>query len=123
MAGDLDERCDRALVVDPLQLLDRPTLNVAVAVVVRDVLQHRKGDAGSGRFGERLDGPAAHVGVRMAAGEIDDSAHSGAVPDRSQGLDRLVLHVRVTVVPGDGRSEEHTSELQSRNDISYAVFC
>src|SRR6059058_6565188 len=22
-----------------------------------------------------------------------------------------------------GRSEEHTSELQSRNDISYAVFC
>ena len=38
----------------------------------------------------------------MAAGEIDDRAHSGAVPDRSQGLDRLVLHVRVTVVPGDG---------------------
>src|SRR6059058_6564637 len=23
----------------------------------------------------------------------------------------------------NGRSEEHTSELQSRNDISYAVFC
>ena len=23
----------------------------------------------------------------------------------------------------DGRSEEHTSELQSRVDISYAVFC
>src|SRR6059058_6352745 len=23
----------------------------------------------------------------------------------------------------DDRSEEHTSELQSRNDISYAVFC
>src|SRR6059058_2967950 len=25
--------------------------------------------------------------------------------------------------PGAPRSEEHTSELQSRNDISYAVFC
>src|ERR1044071_3994005 len=24
---------------------------------------------------------------------------------------------------GSGRSEEHTSELQSRVDISYAVFC
>src|SRR6059058_4737369 len=24
---------------------------------------------------------------------------------------------------GGGRSEEHTSELQSRNDSSYAVFC
>src|SRR6059058_1534167 len=26
-------------------------------------------------------------------------------------------------VHDSGRSEEHTSELQSRNDISYAVFC
>src|SRR6059058_6684030 len=26
-------------------------------------------------------------------------------------------------VAGLARSEEHTSELQSRNDISYAVFC
>src|SRR5437763_16603465 len=100
MAGDLDERCDRALVVDPLQLLDRPTLNVAVAVVVRDVLQHRKGDAGNGRFGERLDGPAAHVGVRMAAGEVDESAHAGAVPARSPGRDRPLLHVPGTVAPG-----------------------
>src|SRR5216110_3593548 len=27
------------------------------------------------------------------------------------------------VSPRDGRSEEHTSELQSRELISYAVFC
>src|SRR3546814_9123247 len=27
------------------------------------------------------------------------------------------------VMPGDGRSEEHTSELQSLMRISYAVFC
>src|SRR5216110_4145847 len=26
-------------------------------------------------------------------------------------------------LPGNGRSEEHTSELQSRELISYAVFC
>src|SRR6059058_6516898 len=27
------------------------------------------------------------------------------------------------IMLADMRSEEHTSELQSRNDISYAVFC
>src|ERR1044071_6708893 len=27
------------------------------------------------------------------------------------------------ITPGGSRSEEHTSELQSRVDISYAVFC
>src|SRR3546814_2258561 len=30
---------------------------------------------------------------------------------------------RQHVVPGAGRSEEHTSELQSLMRISYAVFC
>src|SRR6059058_4921070 len=35
------------------------------------------------------------------------------------GLPVVVDHLEVT----GGRSEEHTSELQSRNDISYAVFC
>src|SRR5213078_829055 len=30
---------------------------------------------------------------------------------------------RVRCVLGDARSEEHTSELQSRAQISYAVFC
>src|SRR6188474_3823528 len=30
---------------------------------------------------------------------------------------------RVHANRGRSRSEEHTSELQSRNDISYAVFC
>src|SRR3546814_2033813 len=28
-----------------------------------------------------------------------------------------------TCIPGSGRSEEHTSELQSLMRISYAVFC
>src|SRR6059058_6316252 len=38
--------------------------------------------------------------------------------DRAAGLDG-VDHVAHRLL----RSEEHTSELQSRNDISYAVFC
>src|SRR5881227_3393720 len=36
---------------------------------------------------------------------------------RTSGATIPVLH------KGDGRSEEHTSELQSRTVISYAVFC
>ena len=34
-------------------------------------------------------------------------------------MNQEVLHPHM----GKGRSEEHTSELQSRLDISYAVFC
>src|SRR3546814_4073741 len=32
-------------------------------------------------------------------------------------------HLVIDYVPGDWRSEEHTSELQSLMRISYAVFC
>src|ERR1044071_10065826 len=44
---------------------------------------------------------------------------SGELPDR---LPRLVSGAHAACPP-EGRSEEHTSELQSRVDISYAVFC
>src|SRR6188474_3623706 len=44
-------------------------------------------------------------------------AHArGGVPAWPAGADRLAGR-------GVARSEEHTSELQSRNDMSYAVFC
>src|SRR3546814_4418653 len=33
------------------------------------------------------------------------------------------LHAQCQTAPGTGRSEEHTSELQSLMRISYAVFC
>src|SRR6059058_6562167 len=36
---------------------------------------------------------------------------------------REAWHPAVGFLYGWARSEEHTSELQSRNDISYAVFC
>src|SRR6059058_6258654 len=38
---------------------------------------------------------------------------------RAPGVRQLLLETRSFSI----RSEEHTSELQSRNDISYAVFC
>src|ERR1044071_2036000 len=43
---------------------------------------------------------------------------SGALPRR-----RAVRRVHARCLACVGRSEEHTSELQSRVDISYAVFC
>src|ERR1044071_3695525 len=45
---------------------------------------------------------------------------------RSPGEHRSAPHARCRRGPprrSQGRSEEHTSELQSRVDISYAVFC
>src|SRR6184192_3116160 len=36
---------------------------------------------------------------------------------------RIVCRVPVALLTARGRSEEHTSELQSPIDISYAVFC
>src|SRR3546814_7638900 len=42
-------------------------------------------------------------------------------------IDQTMVHFRRSVAPGAifkrGRSEEHTSELQSLMRISYAVFC
>src|SRR3546814_10238110 len=60
------------------------------------------------------------------AGPLDDQVIN--LPERkpvSMRLDRChrVLGVLVTRQEVEGRSEEHTSELQSLMRISYAVFC
>src|SRR3546814_1446389 len=47
-----------------------------------------------------------------------DSSAGGFI---AQGYDAALDELRSTA--GDGRSEEHTSELQSLMRISYAVFC
>src|SRR3546814_3060385 len=55
-------------------------------------------------------------------------AHDLAVIDASVGrfgmIDQIVRDDRTGfIISGHGRSEEHTSELQSLMRISYAVFC
>src|SRR3546814_9237255 len=55
----------------------------------------------------------------LEAGAVDDVAAAGV---------QMAGHHRMRPVPdvpvlGGGRSEEHTSELQSLMRISYAVFC
>src|SRR3546814_5742839 len=61
---------------------------------------------------------ARFVGQRPSVGR--------RLSDRRHGDDFPVLlrrHDRSAKVPGQRRSEEHTSELQSLMRISYAVFC
>src|SRR3546814_3183801 len=78
----------------------------------------------------RLDGDAAlfldihivedlrrHLAIGQSAGELDQPVGERRFPVVDMGDDREVADM------GQGRSEEHTSELQSLMRISYAVFC
>src|SRR3546814_10539416 len=72
------------------------------------------GDVAGVRGGEE-DGDVAHL-LRLAEAAHRRARHE-ARPGRRVVVDRS-HHLGV-----DGRSEEHTSELQSLMRISYAVFC
>src|SRR3546814_6349498 len=71
---------------------------------------------------------AAHAELAVALGvAVAEGDRVEVVPDPQQvrrlaGADEA-RHARVGVLGGGGRSEEHTSELQSLMRISYAVFC
>src|SRR3546814_4158038 len=81
---------------------------------------------------ELLHGLAARFRENGAAAQLDMAASDGLPPlglDRLQA-ERMFQHLLRTVLSvadaGEhiqGRSEEHTSELQSLMRISYAVFC
>src|ERR1043166_7890808 len=77
----------------------------------------------------RRPSPRNHVIARTVAGRIGvgEGEMDGAAILRSGGsrLAQHEVHVRVGRISAlnTRRSEEHTSELQSRFGISYAVFC
>src|SRR3546814_3626485 len=53
-------------------------------------------------------------------------AASGGVPGKALALigsDVAAMEKKLLAIAASGRSEEHTSELQSLMRISYAVFC
>src|SRR3546814_9391275 len=81
---------------------------------LRAVGKHADDFSGEGAFRDRV-----HQRLQVAAapgGEDGDSVGPG-VGGRGAGSRRTVSRC------GHGRSEEHTSELQSLMRIAYAVFC
>ena len=66
------------------------------------------------------NGPSAVAG-KQADGAQTAGAQAGAAPSTDRAAAGAVDHRDDPVI--DGRSEEHTSELQSLVTISYAVFC
>src|SRR3546814_7447726 len=80
--------------------------------------QHRDGQRLPHRQPPR-QGPELHVGL---AHEFDREA-AEAIDDRRQAEQESGLVARIGAPEEEGRSEEHTSELQSLMRITYAVFC
>src|SRR3546814_8683376 len=82
-----------------------------------DLLPHNGGD---GRFGEHV-----RREQRRKGGILDD--RKGAFDNfGANAMTRDALRFQEPAISGSssvGRSEEHTSELQSLMRISYAVFC
>src|SRR3546814_8692251 len=72
---------------------------------------------------DEIDGGGLRVTTTFTKKAMQ-AAEQGVEEARPEGLSDKALHVGVaSVEPGTGRSEEHTSELQSLMRISYAVFC
>jgi len=72
---------------------------------------------------ELIRNPAATFLVRVKGESMRDAGiHAGDVLIVDKSLTPTDRKIVVAMIDGN-RSEEHTSELQSRFGISYAVFC
>src|SRR3546814_3944073 len=92
--------------------LTRPTVTIAVSPAGNDA----------------ADGSIAHPFRTLTRAQVavrDANAKGDVVVRIADGLYRLDAPITLTAADGGqkGRSEEHTSELQSLMRISYAVFC
>src|SRR3546814_2322095 len=65
---------------------------------------------------------AAAIAAAKLIGRGDEKAADAAAVEAMRTAFNT-LYMDGTIVIGEGRSEEHTSELQSLMRISYAVFC
>src|SRR3546814_996509 len=69
-------------------------------------------------------GPASAADTPPACPVTDAPSNAVAITSTPLPVEALGGHYRTdTGWPAPGRSEEHTSELQSLMRISYAVFC
>src|SRR3546814_5698174 len=78
-------------------------------------------DLGRSTSAGRSGGSSAAAALTAAQYPLHFQPGTGARPQQAVRRDQQRLVVLVAVV--FGRSEEHTSELQSLMRISYAVFC
>src|SRR3546814_2838875 len=76
--------------------------------------------AGDGAAEHAARGVTAEIGFGQRVG---DAAHTGRADRRGGERDQRFQHLDLPLGIAAGRSEEHTSELQSLMRISYAVFC
>src|SRR3546814_8892234 len=97
---------------------------------VGDCLLLTRGGGGDFFRSERtrhFAGGAAGAGADLGAGEFDRTRRqciaAGALAVLFPAIQFLAALLLRTGGGGDGRSEEHTSELQSLMRTSYAVFC
>src|SRR3546814_2961032 len=94
--------------------------DLTIAAPRSGILMHR-----SSWNGDKFD-VGSQVWRGQTIAEIPDPATLAVraeLPERDYLRVRAGMPVRVRVDGGGGRSEEHTSELQSLMRISYAVFC
>src|SRR5690606_38004497 len=73
-------------------------------------------DVGSGGGGNTADAGPRYVVTAPAAAELETVGDVGPLPGEGDGDSRLPGPVQGSN-PGSGRSEEHTSELQSREKL------
>src|ERR1043166_3328550 len=71
----------------------------------------------TGRVLVRYDAGGGEARLQRRGGAVSENHLGAGAPGRPDSV------YRGTAGPGASRSEEHTSELQSRFGISYAVFC
>src|SRR3546814_8020298 len=100
-------------------------------MLIREGLRARKGRAiaGDGRLTDALQLPFGLTGAQLRVGReiAGDMAQDRPMlrmlqGDVGSGKTLVALRAMLAAVEA-GRSEEHTSELQSLMRISYAVFC
>src|SRR3546814_5203471 len=92
-------------------MVRRAGQRLAVEEIIGSILRHPVDDG-------RVAG--ANLDLRLRIGIVADQHEAAALPERRI---RHVGQRHIFLKLDLGRSEEHTSELQSLMRISYAVFC
>src|SRR3546814_2117106 len=90
-------------------------MQVGSREIIREAVAQNLGVAAVSEV-EFVPGPGLHA-VRLADAQVRTYVHMVCLAERR---DARIVRALFDVV---GRSEEHTSELQSLMRISYAVFC